>query len=572
MEYYRILNFLREPFSNSPEPELFYQSPQHVECLQKLELAVRLRRGLNVVIGDVGTGKTTLCRRLLRRLDGDEEIETHLLLDPYFSRPVEFLQSISEMFGSVPLEEGSERTEWQLREGIKHHLFERGVRDGKLVVLIIDEGQKIPGFCLEILREFLNYETNEAKLLQILIFAQKEFEQVLEDNPGVADRVSFSYYLGPLNFRDTRSMIEFRLQSAAEEGKQSPRLSYWAYRKIYRTTRGYPRRIVSLCHQIMLALIIQNKFKADRFLVGSCVRRSLAEVPERRSYDGAAVLAGLAVILAVLVLFPERVGIVLPDGAHHMTAIPAVSPQSLRPAPPAPVATGEPLPGNVQKVDVTADRGVEETAGDRDVPEMIAEITAAAANVAPVEAIKGEPSGPIESTGTVARHPVVLGLARVAQNGIVWHMIEDVYGVCDRSHLERIAEANPHIKNLDMVFADDIIMFPSIPAEFQPSYSESDMYWVEVDNEKTLERAYRKLKESRIAAGNVVRLCPYWNVSEGLRFSLILRERFVDEDSAREALQALPDSFTAKARILKHWKEGTVFFSLLANDDGSFAQ
>ncbi|MBW2200522.1 MAG: transposase, partial [Deltaproteobacteria bacterium] len=67
MDYFKILNLNREPFSNSPDPEYFFQSRQHLGCLQKVELALRLRRGLNVVIGDIGTGKTTLCRQLIRR-------------------------------------------------------------------------------------------------------------------------------------------------------------------------------------------------------------------------------------------------------------------------------------------------------------------------------------------------------------------------------------------------------------------------------------------------------------------------------------------------------------------------
>ena len=89
MEYFRILNLIREPFSNSPEPEFFFQSAKHVSCLQQLELAIRLRRGLNVVMGHVGTGKTTLCRHLITQfMEKSEEadaVETHLLMDPAFS-------------------------------------------------------------------------------------------------------------------------------------------------------------------------------------------------------------------------------------------------------------------------------------------------------------------------------------------------------------------------------------------------------------------------------------------------------------------------------------------------------
>ena len=182
MDYFRILNLKKEPFSNSPEPEFFFQSVKHLGCLQKVELAVRLRRGLSVVVGDVGTGKTTLCRQLILKFASSEEdrnqIETHLLLDPSFTNPLEFLSTVAMTFGVS--DTGSNVSEWQLKENIKNYLFSKGVDEGKIVVLIIDEGQKLPDFCLEILREFLNYETNEFKLLQIVIFAQREFEQIFK--------------------------------------------------------------------------------------------------------------------------------------------------------------------------------------------------------------------------------------------------------------------------------------------------------------------------------------------------------------------------------------------------------
>jgi len=83
---------------------------------------------------------------------------------------------------------GEEESEWQLKEYIKKYLFRKGVDEKKTVVLIIDEGQKLPEFCMEILREFLNYETNEFKLLQIVIFAQNEFRQILKAHANFADR------------------------------------------------------------------------------------------------------------------------------------------------------------------------------------------------------------------------------------------------------------------------------------------------------------------------------------------------------------------------------------------------
>jgi general secretion pathway protein A len=85
MDYFKIFNLSKEPFSNSPDPDFFSFSRGHVGCLQKIELSLRLRRGLSVVIGDVGAGKTTLCRQLIRKFAGDEKVDAHLILDPHFS-------------------------------------------------------------------------------------------------------------------------------------------------------------------------------------------------------------------------------------------------------------------------------------------------------------------------------------------------------------------------------------------------------------------------------------------------------------------------------------------------------
>ncbi len=258
MEYYRILNLVREPFSNSPEPEFFFQSPKHVSCLQKLELAIRLRRGLSVVMGHVGTGKTTLCRHLIRQFaTANEEadaVETYLLMDPAFSTPQEFLSTIAIEFGIAgkrkrESEADTDPSEWQLKEHIKTYLFKKGVDEKKVVALIIDEGQKLPDFCLEILREFLNYETNENKLLQIIIFGQEELQLTLNRLPNLADRVNLHYLLEPLNYKETRDMIRFRIARAAEPG-QVPTLFTWpGLLAVYLATRGYPRKIITLCHQ-----------------------------------------------------------------------------------------------------------------------------------------------------------------------------------------------------------------------------------------------------------------------------------------------------------------------------------
>jgi len=267
MDYYTILNLRKEPFSNSPEPEFLLQLPQYTDCLQKLELAVRLRRGINVVIGDIGTGKTTLCRKLIQSFSSTDSetarIETHLLLDPAFNSSSEFLQTFAAMLGVKNLGEGE--SDWQLKEKIKNYLFDRGVDGKTIVVLIIDEGQKIPENCLEILREFLNYETNEFKLLQIIIFAQKEFSALLGKHPNLLDRVNFLCYLKPLGFQEMREMIGYRLEVATDFQERPSFFTFSGLLAVYLVTRGYPRKIVLLCHQVILKMIVRQKKKQVGF-------------------------------------------------------------------------------------------------------------------------------------------------------------------------------------------------------------------------------------------------------------------------------------------------------------------
>ncbi|SHK00233.1 general secretion pathway protein A [Desulfatibacillum alkenivorans DSM 16219] len=270
MDYFQLLDLKKEPFSNSPDPEFFYGSRQHLGCLQKLELSVRLRRGLNVITADVGMGKTTLCRQLIRRFAADKDVRTHLLLDPACSSAHEFLCIIAQMF-NLPVDPEKD-TERRLKEKIKGYLFEQGVEKEKVTALIIDEGQKLPYHCTEVLREFLNYETNSNKLLQIIIFAQTEFDQILQEHPNFADRVSLYHKLLPLSYKETKALVQFRLREAAE-GVVPAIFSESGFWAVYRSTGGYPRKIVELGYRVLLALIVQSRRKANWRLVRSCAKR-----------------------------------------------------------------------------------------------------------------------------------------------------------------------------------------------------------------------------------------------------------------------------------------------------------
>jgi general secretion pathway protein A len=437
MDYFSLLNLDREPFSNSPDPDFFFQSRQHVDCLQKLELALRLKRGLNIVIGAVGAGKTTLCRTLLKKFASDSAIESHLILDPSFNSPLAFLESICTMIVGNAV---SRKDAHGFKEQIKHQLYQKGVNEKKTVILVIDEGQKLPVFCLEILREFLNYETNDHKLLQIVLFAQEEVQDILNRHANLADRVNLIHFLGPMSLADTRQMIRFRIKQASSQPQPPHLFTSLSLRAIYRATGGYPRKIINLCHQCILALIVQNRTRVDWHLVHSCRNRSLAQRPHPHRHHRTLAFSTLAVFAALGLVYIVNPGwlpssslwvsgnpsTTIPEVAHQPPLMAApisdpdrpmpIAPSRARvpmavPSPPTDEAIAaappiEPSPSPVQTIPVSDMPGV---------PDPVYEA-----------ATSDRPAQQTDSTKPI--QPSLLGTLTVKRNDTLGMMVKMVYG------------------------------------------------------------------------------------------------------------------------------------------------
>ncbi|MEW6267023.1 MAG: AAA family ATPase [Thermodesulfobacteriota bacterium] len=533
MNYLKSLNLIREPFSNTPDPDFFFQSSQHLACLQKLEISVRLRRGLCVIIGDVGSGKTTLCRQLLRRLAQDQDVQTHLILDPSFDRPFDFLIKVAEMFEGRKPESGS--GDWQIKEDIKQFLFHQGVENGKTVALIIDEGQKLSDYCLETLREFLNYETNDYKLLQIIIFAQQEFERTLNRMPNLADRINLFFPLSPLSLGETRGLIRFRLGQARGEPNPPEIFTWWAYWAIFRATGGYPRKIINLCHLCVLTLIVENRMKVDWLLVRSCARGAATLVQSKRRRT--MVMAGLGVlILGLLVLSGgpmvlmawkteepltlfHRATKILPRSAETGPAAGPVERQSAREALPRPGPAGDstvPIP-----------------AAPRQEP------------VQPTAAAESTPSYPPDRLGTITVQP----------GDTLASMIRKVYGRYDQFYLNKVREANPDLKNIEKILVGQRIDFPAVTRKVDLKPGQN--WWVTMGPRDSLEDAVQFLR----TAPDNLRIITYWNRREGLKFMIIVRDFYPNEALALTQIKQLPPPLAARARVTAAWPEDSVFYA-----------
>jgi general secretion pathway protein A len=274
MSYYKILGFEKEPFSTSPDPEFFYESKEHESALTNLLIETRLKRGLSVILGDVGTGKTTLSRKLCQILKSKEDIIFHIILDPHYGDEKLFLSSVVRNFGiHVPSHENSIL---DLKESLESFLFKKGVEEGKTVVLIVDEAQTLKESTLEALRLLLNYETNEYKLLQLILLGQMELHAKIMNITNFLDRISFKYTLNPLDLDETREMIDFRIRQAGYVSRISLFLES-AVKEIYLYTKGYPRQIAMLCHKALKALVMNKKFVVDKNIIDEIIHKEVKE-------------------------------------------------------------------------------------------------------------------------------------------------------------------------------------------------------------------------------------------------------------------------------------------------------
>ena len=264
MSYFKVLGFEEEPFSTSPDPDFFYLSREHETALTNIMIELRLKRGLSVILGDVGTGKTTLSRKLIQELKEREDFIFHIILDPSFENETLFLTSLVKNFEINAFHPAA--TILDLRDALQHFLFQKGVTEDKTVTLIIDEAQKLNEDSLEILRLLLNYETNEFKLLQLVILGQVELYSKIMNIANFLDRISFKLTLNPLGFEETKEMIEFRIRQAGYKSSMHIFLDD-GIREIFQYSRGYPRRITMLCHRALKALVLRKRFAVDATLV-----------------------------------------------------------------------------------------------------------------------------------------------------------------------------------------------------------------------------------------------------------------------------------------------------------------
>jgi general secretion pathway protein A len=250
-DYY---GFVEKPFSLTPDPKYLYKSESHAHAFELLQYGIRRREGFVVVTGDIGTGKTTLCRAVLDQLD--RKVFTALVLNPFIAED-DLLRLILQDFGVVSREEikrgrlaGVSRQE--LIETLNDFLLSL-LPLRATALLIIDEAQNLPRPVLEHIRMLSNLETDKEKLLQIILVGQLNLKDVLRtpELRQLDQRVSIRYNLKPLNGEETAAYVAHRLTIAG--GGSVVSFTPKALQRVHRITGGIPRLINLVCDRALLA-------------------------------------------------------------------------------------------------------------------------------------------------------------------------------------------------------------------------------------------------------------------------------------------------------------------------------
>lgn len=292
--YNSYFGFSETPFAITPDPRFLYMSPRHQDALAHLQYGLYESNGFVLLTGEVGTGKTALCRYLLANLPA--EIDAALILNPR-QTALELVANIcDELHIDYPHDTNSIKI---LIDRLNRKLLESHTQ-GRRTVLIIDEAQNLSHEVLEQVRLLTNLETSKHKLLQILLIGQPELQEILArpELRQLTQRITARYHIPPLTLEETKAYIHHRIDIA---GVKRPLFTKGAIRTIHRESRGIPRLINIICDRALLGAYGKTRAIVTASISNTAAKEILPQISHRpASRIGPAAFGMLLVFIAVL--------------------------------------------------------------------------------------------------------------------------------------------------------------------------------------------------------------------------------------------------------------------------------
>ncbi len=342
--YETFFGFKERPFQLVPNPAYLFLGRSHEEALAHLTYAVRQGDGFVEITGEVGTGKTTLCRVFLENLD--ETVEAAYIFNPMLT-PRELLRAVLDELG---IEAAPDADVKALIDRLNVHLMKRR-REGRRVLLLIDEAQNLSRDVLEQLRLLSNLETRTHKLIQIVLVGQPELRDLLGSHElrQLGQRITLSCHLTPFHFRETVDYIRHRIQIASR--KPGVGFSRGAYRVIHDYSGGVPRLINIACDRAMLTAYGLNRRK----ITGGMARTAIRELGGRNRRGGTSpsrLRPRTALLLILLAVIAGAATVVFLD--RRPIRLSFSEPGTTTPVASTPGETPPPMPEGTETTEVVA--------------------------------------------------------------------------------------------------------------------------------------------------------------------------------------------------------------------------
>ena len=273
--YYRHFGLERDPFLDTADPHFYRATPDLARLLERLVGGILESRGLQVVVGEPGTGKTSLMAQIERDLLGRDDVRVAKILDPSFATETEFLLGVARSFGlALP-----PRSPAALKNALKNFLYDAAVLDGLILVLLVDEAQNAGDNLFEVLRLLLNYDIPQRKLLNVVLFGQSELRSRLELRANIADRVDEWFTLEPFDRNEARAVLAHRVSRAGIGTEMTTLFDDDAVDTVLAATGGTPRRLLTLAHATLREAAAYGRPRATRIDAEAAARARRLGVP-----------------------------------------------------------------------------------------------------------------------------------------------------------------------------------------------------------------------------------------------------------------------------------------------------
>lgn len=237
-----FFGFNEQPFSSTPNPRFLFITNKHKSIMHKLMYSIEGRQGLSVVMGDIGQGKTTVARHLFDMCKNSENNNIVFLTNPDFPSAMQLLKSICSEFKIEHKRSRQAQIEAFQEMLISHYAQQKNV------ILIVDEAQLLKGPQFELIRQLINFETNESKLIQIILFGQAELKSRLRYKKAIQSRIVASSTLDSFSLPELTDAINFR---TAVAGVKNSIFSEAAFKEIYEFSKGTPRTAIQICYHAL---------------------------------------------------------------------------------------------------------------------------------------------------------------------------------------------------------------------------------------------------------------------------------------------------------------------------------